>query len=512
MKKHFNIILFLLGIISLGSCKNLLEEEPLSFVSPASFYKNEGQCIAALNGCYSPLNSIYTAGLMLGTEGATDLILNMNTGSADTRFDLSPATPGMGRSLWVNCYKGVMVCNSAIEGIRNSPIAEDRKPALIAEAVTLRALYYYVLTSTFGDVPFYLDDVANLSTLEKINELGRMSAVATRDSLIKNLTEYAGALPQKRTFDVVDNRVSGPMAYVLIAKMAMWNKDFETALTALNKVKAIYGPLSQYNLTDTYFRNKNTPESIFEVQFTWSATGLKKTSTVAAYFTPSKSSGTSTYGGINIPELGAAANPYTSVMPSEYFMSLYNVFDPRRNIILAYSYNGTPFARPMSNNGTGKPWMGPKFWSPGMDNASDGNNQKVFRYADVLLMIAECANEIPGNENLALASINEVKQRAQDEAAKEGNAITLTLASYPGKDEFFREVREERGRELAGEYQRKWDLVRWGRFYDDVRSTIALEFSDILANLRPYHEYYPIADSEILRSDGKLHNDAYTGY
>jgi len=487
--------------LTLGSCKKALQEEAESFVTPEQFFNNENQCIAALNGCYIPFNSIYTSGMMIANEATTDLAY-LNSAQLDAKFEVSPANPGMGQAVWTQAYKGVMYCNSTIAGIERSPVADDRKTALLAEGVTLRAMYYYVLTSTFGDVPFYTDDVSSLEILEKVNKLSRMSAVETRKILIAELQKYVAALPKTKTSDVVGNRVSGSMAYMLIAKFAMWNKDFGTALTALKEIQKVYGQLVQYPLTDTYFRNKNTPESIFEVQFAWSASGIKKTTNVACFFTPAKTANSDIYNGISIPELGSKANPYASITPSEHLMALYDVYDPRRNIILAYTYNDKWFTRPQSANGTGKPWMGAKFWCPGMDNASDGNNQKVFRYADALLMMAECANET-GETELAMSSINEVKSRA---------SVDYKLTAYPGKDEFFKEIKDERARELMGEYMRKWDLVRWGIFYDAVKATSATEYKEIDDNMRPYHEYYPISDSEVTRSEGALTNPAYKGF
>ncbi|MFD1630414.1 RagB/SusD family nutrient uptake outer membrane protein [Pseudopedobacter beijingensis] len=505
MKNYINIIALLVIIGVTSSCKNVIEENPKGFIPASEFFKNEAQCIAALNGCYTPLNSIYKEDLMFATEAVTDLAFLKVTNNVDTRLDISPSQPGMGAGIWTQSYKGIMYSNAAIEGIQNATIEESRKPALIAEAVTLRALYYYILTSTFGDVPFYLENISDIPTMERVNSLGRMSAVASRDSLVKNLLEHVSAMPHVRPSEISGNRVSAPLAYILIGKLAMWNKDWETALTALKKIKTIYGNLTAatYPLTDTYFRNKNTRESIFEVQYTWSATGLRKTTNVACSFTPPRTANTSLYNGINIPELGDKATIYTSVTPSEYFMELYrqNTLDPRRNIILGYSYNGTPFPRPQANNGLGKAWMGPKFWCPGMDNISDGNNQKVFRYADAILMMAECSNELDEYPD-ALKYLNEVRTRAQNS----------TLSSFPGKTLFRKEIKEERARELMGEYGRKWDLVRWGTFYDDVKATIALEYPDIMKNIRPYHEYYPIPDNEVVKSNGKLDNNAYTGF
>ncbi len=108
----------------------------------------------------------------------------------------------MGDNVWTACYRGVMYCNAAIAGIEKATIADDRKPALKAEAVALRALYYYILTSTFGDVPYYTGDINSLSVLETIAKLGRMNATETRTTLINELKEYAQHLPMKRTSEV----------------------------------------------------------------------------------------------------------------------------------------------------------------------------------------------------------------------------------------------------------------------------------------------------------------------
>jgi len=493
----------LLGIIlaiafTCSSCKKLLEEDPKSFVSPGGFYQSEAQCLAALNGCYIPLTSIYMADFMISLEATTDLAF-LNSAQLDAKFEISPANPGVGDNIWTNCYKGIMYCNAAIQGIESAPIDDERKPPLKAEAITLRALYYYILTSMFQDVPFYTNDINSLDALTEVMKLGRMPANETRTYLVDELLQYVSYLPQQRTSEVADNRISAPMAYMLIGKMALWNKDYETCVSAMKEIQKIYGQLLQYPLEDVYFRNKNTPESIFEIQYTWSATGLKKTTTVAAFFTPSKKSGTSTYDGVNIPELGAEANPFTCITPTEYFMSLYDLTDPRKEMILAYSYDGQYFSRPMANNGTGKAWMGPKFWCPGMNNIADGNNQKVFRYADALLMLAEAANET-GETELAMQCLNDVKTRANPEFA---------LDAYPGKNEFFEELKKERGRELMGEYGRKWDLVRWGTFFEAVSETSGAEYEVIHNNLRPFHEYYPIPDREVLRSEGALTNPNY---
>ena len=90
---------------------------------------------------------------------------------------------------------------------------------------------------------------------------------------------------------------------MLIAKMAMWNKQWETARDAILELEKIYGDLSQYDYADVMFRNKNTPESIFEIQHTYSVTGLKYTSSIAAICMPKRDKD-DIYDGLRIPELG----------------------------------------------------------------------------------------------------------------------------------------------------------------------------------------------------------------
>ena len=131
-----------------------------------------------------------------------------------------------------------------------------------------------------------------------------------------------------------------------------------------------------------------------------------------------------------------------------------------------------------------------------MYSTSDSNNYTIFRYADAVLMLAECYNEIDDPDN-AMKYLNQVKSRA---------GITL-YTSFKSKDRLREEIQNERGRELAGEFQRKFDLVRWGNWYQRV-----MEFNDydnLKNHVRPCHEYYPIPDTQVALSDGALDNKAY---
>ncbi|WP_346237701.1 RagB/SusD family nutrient uptake outer membrane protein [Niabella insulamsoli] len=494
--KIYVLIALAVVVFAVSGCEKFLEEKPQSFLSADNFYQTEAQALSAVNACYLRLYNIYRGDLMMATEYTSDLSYLTN-GGVDQSFGMSPSNPGVSDGIWTAAYNGIMICNATLAGIQKSTgIDAEKKPPLIAEAVTLRALYYYILTSMFGDVPYYTSDAsASFDALTEVARMGRVNATLIRDSLIADLQKWVPSLPQKKSSEIADNRSGAPLAYMLIGKLALWNKKWNVCVDAMQHLKAIYGALSQYPLTDTWFRYKNRPESIFEVQYA----GTLKISNVATQMTPPRATGVAVYDGVTITELGSTTTTFTAATPTDYLMSLYTDADPRKNTTLAYTYNGTWFNRPASNNFTGKPWPGPKFWCLNMNLQQDNNNQKVFRYADALLMLAEAANELD-DAATAMSAINEVKARVNP---------AFALTAYPGKEGFREEMKKERARELYGEYGRKWDLVRWGEFFTRVSATSAAELDMIKTNLRPYHEYYPIPQSEVERSGGILTNEAY---
>ena len=68
----------------------------------------------------------------------------------------------------------------------------------------------------------------------------------------------------------------------------------------------------------------------------------------------------------------------------------------------------------------------------------------------------------------------------------------------------------ERARELFGEFQRKFDLVRWGVWYERTKNYN--NYATLQSYMEPCHEYYPIPDSQVLASGGALDNNEYKKY
>ena len=517
MKTRY-LFLTLAGAAALAFSSCSLDEDLSVISTPDNFFRKPMECESVVNSCYISMKSIYTYTYLIATECCTDLAY-CPSGTLDARLDISPAIPRFGQTVWNNCYTGIARCNFAVTGIENSKTAfvdkegnvdvnNAKRIRLLGEAKILRAFYYYTLTSFFGDVPFYFDDVADLETLDRIGQLGRMSAVETRKACIQDLEEIAPLLPQTRTSENEEQRLGAAVAWTLIAKMSLWNatKDVEgdpemwynKALGALRKVEEIYGDLADYDLeANMLWRNKNRLESIMEIQHTYTQGGLDYTANAAAICMPTPhTANSSIYDGVEVDLLGPDATAWAAMRPNMYFcQGLQTKLGPdqRKNLNMAWSYEGREF-----KNVSGRPWMGPKFWCPGMYQTKDSNNYPVFRYADTILMIAECLNELN-----------------QDEEAVRYLNMTRSRAGL--KDYVFRthvrlqdEIRCERARELIGEFQRKFDLVRWGIWYEATLSNN--DYQTLKDNILPCHEYYPIPDQEVVKSKGALDNKAYAKY
>lgn len=564
MKKYIS---FLILGLALCSC-SFLDEEIRSSSQKDTYYKTVDQIVTGLNGCYMPLRNIYdSSNYFYITEGQSDLMYAGGTGANVTLEGISPTSPGFGSTMWTNGYIGVMRCNAMIAAIERSEISEAEKAPLIAETLILRSFYYYILTSNFGDVPYYTEEVTD-ETNSRITQLGRMPASDTRNACIDEIYDWViskAALPLIGTYDSGNKdrfRVGAAVGLMLAGKMCLWEERWADAIEIFGYIENIYGngagnpagALDGYPLSDIPFYNKYVPESIFELPNIYQDYGLRITSAIASVSTPQRmaqevdeddimgdledetdyveGSNTDYYNGIAIPWLGGYSRTQSPARPCKRFYqelmpatSAYN--DKRRAAYnpgdgkaiedgggyMAWGWNGWTAEEDRNTteahwifftstaNVKGRPFLGNKFWCPGMQYTYDSNNYKIFRFAGALLGLAE-AHLRSGNEEMACAYLNAVKSRA--------GIKQVSPADFADTEALMNEVRDECARELFGEFQRKHDLVRWGIWFDYIQ-----EYSDKSAlkrNARPCHRYYPIPDQEVIYSGGNLDNNEYNQY
>lgn len=547
MKKTIAIALLIFGAMSCS-----LKEKITSYTEGDKYYRSVEQIKTGLNACYSPLKLIYTnMGFWEMCECATDLMYLNIDNQIDAVCDIAPARPGAASLVWQRGYQGVSRTNNMIfytdRAVSEGYINENEAAPLYAEAAVLRSFYWYILTSTFGDVPFYTERVTE-ENRTKIVKLPRMSAAEIRTFCIEELRKNLSAMPARRTYDSgTDYRVGRALGLMLGGRLCLWNKDWDGALEFFGQLETIYGDLSQYPLSDVPFSVKYSRESIWEVPNIYEANGLQIVGTLASWTTPLRAQNivsdefaqediiSDIYYGIGIPELGSHAMTYTSVRPTPFLCQ--NLLPYLSDDLRSGEYsNGAKTARGGSGNlawrwlgydpddagRTGEkqvmffgsknadgtwsrmnqsstPWLGNKFWCPDMRSTRDANNYKIFRYAGAVLGLAE-ANLMKGDVASSLHYLNMVRSRA--------GLSDLSLADVGGNaDLLMEEIRRECAKELLGEYNRKFDLVRWGIWYERTRqyNTGSL----ISQNVRPCNRYWPIPADQVAASGGVLTNKEY---
>lgn len=494
MKKiSLYLILGVISLIIIPGCKKELTEHPTSFVAPSNFFQTKDEDEAAVNSVYYVLYDFFSNfDFLEETDGTSDLMwVNVGT-SFDGTFSYDPSAPGFGASVWEYGYQGILYANNTIYGIEHSPVDSTSKKSMIAEAKFLRALYYFFLTNTFNGVPYWTFPLNTEDRVTQVSKLPRTDAGVIRDSLIADLKGCAGDLPLKQT-GANTGRVTQGAALALLEKIALFNKDWQTSIDAGEQI--VKG--GQYKLLPNYadiFDTKNSAESIFEIQYSYSVSGgIQRSQQIPSYCMPGNhKSGTTIYDGV---DLGTkAATTYGDIRPTHVLVGLYSdSTDTRKDVVLGYSYNGQEFNLYKT---TGMPWLGPKFWDLSVINLASGKNLRYLRYADVLLMLAEAYNE-SGNTAKALTYLNQVRERSH-----------IPDVVSTDQDSVRQIIRDERGRELAGEYQRRWDLIRWGIWYDALKET-AKDNPNGAPNLEAYKQYYPIPENEIIKNSNLKQNPGY---
>lgn len=561
--EYKNHMMLALSLVSLCACS--LEEDTLPFVNQETYYKNEQQCRSVVNSCYIELQSIYTSDLSLITETCTDVLYNTNS-TVDAHLEVTPSKPQYGATVWKRGYRGVELCNDAIACIEATPhISDSVKNVLAAECRVMRAMYYYVLTNNFDGVPYYTCQMKSHEVQDSVRYLGRTPADTIRLRLYNDLKE--NALPyfteenglKVKTTDAPGRRSGYAHALMLMAKFAMWYEDWDAALEPLQALEELYGHYTpadaaafeaDYPLDNIRwsYKDKAKNEAIFEIQHEYDLTGIKKYGNLAKIMMPPRRTDVNTgkflWDGVDFGEKYGTTLPDANVSRvNPMFASFRPYGNPEKDgkgvtstsVNCMFGASNLPLAVDLENkSGRDQAWgvkldmdkpydrrsilnfaignletgqlfnylnkegyfyVGEKFWCPGILSTYDSNNYKIFRYADALLMMAECWYH-KGEDQKARDYIDVIRLRA---------GLTR-MPALTGQD-LMNEIMVERAKELFGEYHRKWDLVRWGVWYDRTRTYNS--YSKLKEHMRPCHEYYPIPDTQCALSGYVLDNPAY---
>jgi len=418
--KVIHIISFII-ITGMMSCsESFTDLSPISQRNAGIFYQSSSDMQVAVNAIYNSLkaNGCYNQSYWVMQELRSDNTFWDGTGLAEeiTVFDkfTDISTSNITEAAWNDSYAGISRANIVLSRIDAVDMDASLKGRLRGEALFLRSLYYYHLAVGFGNIPLVLTETVSVSEGQ---EHTQVNAGAVYSQLIADLTEAESLLPQSYSGADVGRATKGAAA-TLLAKINLTNGDNTNAEGALRRVMGYgYSLVSDFNnLWGS--ENEHNSESIFEVEF-------------EGGFGDQGNSFTSQFNG----DLAGAVTSGLRNIPERDLSDSFEEGDLR----YAATFDGVT---PDVNGWTVKYGRENGF---GEDDAA--NNWVVFRYADVLLMLAEALGE--GQESYDL--INQVRQRA---------GLGPISGDTPGS--FGEKLLQERRVELAFENHRWADLLRFG--------------------------------------------------
>jgi starch-binding outer membrane protein, SusD/RagB family len=524
MKKLFKYLLTLsvCSILIVSCKKENLEVEPVNEFLSNNYYKTENQIGAALIGVYDPIGWSMGFGQWISPTMYGEIRSdNANAGGDATNNDqpgwqefddfTNTNTNTVIHPMYRRNYIGISRANALLELSEvESPVVDVYK----AEALFLRAYYHFELFKHFGPVPV----VTQMLNPDDIN-LKRSSMSALMQQVVNDCEAAAAKLPLTPKAGE-EGRATKGAALTLMGKAYLYWADLK------NDDPALFGKaadafqqvvdLGIYQLEDDMrnifsFNVRNTQESVFEIQHNalWSSDW--------GSFESVDGNGMIQLCGIR----GLCASHPRYEAGWGFMMvtsSLWNHFLAddtfRRNVAIASNEElakeiadsnlscNTVIDETQSNpvDYTGY-WQEkyPNFKAYAGTNINGGNehltksqNSQVFRYADVLLMLAESIHRSGGSDGDAIQYIDMVRERAAGPGDNTGNFRNATTVLSQEGWNLLDLIWYERRSELACEGDRWFDLVRSGR----ANSSLFTGDGDKESNFSDNHLWLPLSLEE----------------
>ncbi|MGO1520336.1 MAG: RagB/SusD family nutrient uptake outer membrane protein [Sphingobacterium sp.] len=477
-------ILLSLGVLSMSSCNHLLDVDPHEFSSGDSYYQNEGQVLRAINGVYSGLQVLYTSDFNALTEMRAD---NTNYQYDETdrgvqqreEIDefLINSSNSYVNTAWANLYNIVQQTNVILSRIEEVPFTdEDLKQRYIGETKFIRALTYFHLVRLFGEVPLHTEEVANPSDAFAD---GKATVEETYALIIADTQEAVSVLPESYGKDDA-GRVTKGAALTLLGETYLTRQQYQEAADALEQVTTLgYSLMADY--ADCFSPNhKNNAESVFEVQYDQSIEG--ENSNFIFMFGPRNA---------KMQLVGFAGNLAGTNIPTPSIYDAYESGDQRRDksIELFDDPSNAAFQEAAAFDGK-IPFIKKFYHAPYIEDGRSNENMPIYRYAYVLLMLAEARNESGSGD--PYVHLNAVRERAGLDPVSGLSQTALREA-----------IAHEQRVEVAFENHRWFQLLRTDKALE-IMTTHGEDEKERLSrlsaasyNLQPFKLLFPIPQREV---------------
>lgn len=440
--------------VALAGCDGFLARPPEDAVSSAEFFQNEDQVDQGVMGIYAKLQDVYRNQWRFTeqrSDNTTTQFDDANRGPHPTwfveEFVMTPSNIVL-EPYWQDLYEGIQRANTVLSNIDNVTFSSDaRKNQLAGEATFLRTLFYFTLVRLFGDVPLVLDQVENpndaFGTLD-----ARASEERIYEQLIADARDAVTLLPPTYADGNLGRATKGA-ARALLADIYLTRKNYADAVEQLRALLDMgYALLPGY--ADVFDpANKNNSESIFSVQYAEVESNRSLGATFIYLFAP-HNSGTEITG-------DNASRPVGLNIPTRDMLRAYAPGDVRKEASIGFFIDPGNREHGIAIGDT-IPYVR-KYASAHSVLGVTGDNWPVYRYAEVLLMLAEALNET-GTTGEAYRYINEVRRRAGLDD------LTAGLSQAQFRDSVYHEQRVE----LAFEGDRWFNLLRTGRAMEEMRT------------------------------------------
>lgn len=501
-KRIFTLGILFTVITIISSCDDWIDRMPTDGLIRDEYWQNKENVESVLMGAYSDFARMDER-LFLYGELRGDMI-ETNSGSGVSRDiqEIEEANIFSDNSLcdWSIFYSIINLCNHVIKYSpevlqTDDTFSEYESLSLISEALYLRSLTYFYLIRIFKDVPlileptdsdgvdFFPEKSKDLEIIEQIESDLTIARKTARSTYGNNRDDNGRA-----TRGAMD---------ILMADIALWKAALATTAAQADSAynaclshiqdfesadQAIYVLLGPSNWFENFYPG-NSVENIFEFQ---NDQGLGQSNTMFDY---------------------TWTNNYFS--PTEYSLELLlpefsnEMIRGRGSVSIEYSNSGYKIFKYYGS--------APDQTSRRVGTEARSCNWLVYRYAEVLLMKAEALTQ-RSNPDFQQAEdlINELRYRA---------GVKFVSPGYSRQD-FEDAILDERGRELAFEGKRWFDLLRMGLRNNQMRKNVLIERiilkvpstqKLVLASklTDPNGWYLPIYENEIERNDKLIQNPFY---
>jgi tetratricopeptide (TPR) repeat protein len=518
MKRNYIIYTLLALLFAWNACT--MEEEP-KFPSADNLFSSVEGANTVLNGCYSGIADFnyYGADFMHLTYFSSGLYTSNRDASLNDIL-IFQQTPSLNfvENVWQSAYRVIARTNDIIDNLSLVELVDaDEQNNILGQAYFLRALTYFNLVRIYGGVPLITKTV----TFETINQ-PRATSEAVYEQIIADFKLAATLLKDKEAQQA--GRPAAPAANMLLAKVYMtlagnqtaaetdyWQKAYDEAI----KVYGKYALVSDYRSLWNETTSNITSESVFEVMG-----NEENTLRLHQLFTASNgNAGLSVWGRIkpNIECYDLHVGKYPAdPRVAATFKSEWTKYSANGSTQLIKSY---PLFTKRNNKDKSYPWLNKYYINDHTKmNYNTNMNFVPFRYADLLLMLAEIENELNGPDN-AYAYVNEVLARARASA----DVAAVEPADWSGmtQEAFRAAIMMEYRYELLGEGHEWFNDRRRG--YDYFKTNVidvhnnhpGYDFNvqrDVMLPDDARNMLMPIPQSEITANPNISSSDQNPGY